>query len=226
MDDSHDDSQDEGYGSDSQLVFVRDEIRYITWHEPDDDFENTKCITDLKKQLDDAFDIVDKSNDFLPDVNAASASCAWLMSALLQAAFRRAGASTSAPMELKVDVTNLTQRVHALETYKSGLDEYKTLETKQIKTLFESDNLRRKDINFYTTAVQRLSGKLEEATKELDDTKNLLRMTRNQVDQIEQLVLALPTEAPRKWSFWHAKMPPETRTLPELLAQLTRPDRQ
>ena len=76
MDSSYEDSQDEGYGSDSRLTFARDAINYIAWHEPDDDFANANCITKVKSELDQAFDIVHMDEQFLPEMNAASASCA------------------------------------------------------------------------------------------------------------------------------------------------------
>lgn len=77
---------------DEQTVYI-DDINRIHWHEPDADLTNSAHITALKNKLDDAWDRTDCSNEYLADINAARAACAWLMCTLLQANFAHANAT-------------------------------------------------------------------------------------------------------------------------------------
>jgi len=72
---------------------ITDAMQALQWHEPDDDFANSALIIDLKKKLDSAWDFFHNSDQFLTNINAARAACAWLMCTLLQANFAHANAT-------------------------------------------------------------------------------------------------------------------------------------
>lgn len=174
----------ESHGSDTEeqqsidhMQRITDAMQALQWHEPDDSFANSALIIDLKEKLDSAWDFFHNSDQFLTDINAARAACAWLLCTLLKANF----------------------------AHQSGL----ATELRNFKRSTE------KNLKHMAAAI--VQSKHFEYTQRQEMTAK--------IDRLHTLFsnLQAPVSTPRKGFFW-AKMPPETHTLPGLLAQLERPD--
>ena len=203
-------------GSDTPERLIIDEIQALQWHEPDDDFANSTHIIDLKKHLDRAWDQTDNSDEFLTDISAARAACAWLMCTLLQANFPQANASP----QLQKNVMDLTSVVDGIKDKLAAVERNTLRSEKELVAAF-LDHHRK--ISLY---LKDMSAASVEALKLADKQRN--EMNKN-IDSLElrlnYYIESTKTE-PRpknKYRFW-AEMPPETHTLPALLERLGRPD--
>lgn len=204
-------------GSDTPERLIIDEMQALQWHEPDDDFANSTHIITLKKHLDRAWRLVDNSEQYLTDISAARAACAWLMCTLLQANFAQASP------QLQQNVMDLTSVVDDINNKLTAAERQTFLNENKMRSAF-LDHSGKISVN-----LKNMSADLLTITQALKLTNKQQNEMKDKIDSLERQVNHIQTQAETKaarknrYRFW-AEMPPETHTLPALLERLGRPD--
>lgn len=211
-------------GSDFIEQWIIDRMEALEWHEPDDDFANSAHIIDLKKHLDDAWGLVGYSDEYLVDINAARAACAWLMCTLLQANFAQVHASPPSQQTV-MDLINV---VKSIEDKLAGEERKRLRDENDIRSALLDHSgkisVNLQDMSAVITEASKLANKQQKETNARIDS--LERQLNNIQTQPKTNAAHKTNAAPKsKWSLW-AEMPPETHTLPALLERLGRPDTQ
>jgi hypothetical protein len=189
------------WGSDSEQTFYIDDMKRFHWHEPDADLTNSAHITDLKNKLDDAWKSTGFADEYLADINAARAACAWLLCTLLQANFPQ---SQQPAMDLTHELDDIKQDI------RTAFVKHIDLRT-ELQTFKKETTVTLKTIVATIIEIQTLTHQQQKTTNARID---LL---------FSKLQVTIP---PKKKGYLWAEMPPAAHTLPGLLAQLERPDTQ
>jgi hypothetical protein len=206
-------------GSDTPERLIIDDMQALQWHKPDDDFANSTHIITLKKHLDRAWHRTNWSEEYLTDITAARAACAWLMSTLLQANFAQANASP----QWQQTVMDLTYVVDGIKDKLTAV-ERKTLRNENDIRSALIDHSGKMSVN-----LKNMSADLLTITEVLKLVNKQQKEMNDKIDSLERQVNHIQTQAEtkaarkNKYRFW-AEMPPETHTLPALLERLGRPD--
>jgi hypothetical protein len=174
----------------------------IHWHEPDADLTNSAHITDLKKTLEKAWESTGFADEYLADINAARAACAWLLCTLLQANFPQ---SQQPAMDLTHELNDIKQDIR----------------TAFVKHIDLRTEMRNFEAN--TTA------NLKTMVASIIESQNLAHQQQNamndKIDHLHTIFSKLQvTISPQKKGYLWAEMSPATHTLTGLLAQLESPD--
>jgi hypothetical protein len=202
-----------------------DSIVAIKWSQPDQALANTERIAQLKTNLQRAWASAGFSEQYTAEIANAQSNMLWLYCELLQTNFPKFPVNADTPGE----PADLTYRVEALETYKTGLEDHKWWEKKQIDSLYEQNADLKRDVKHWTIQTERAEQNLKQFKSDTDvkmaametRLKKLITIVDNKVD--DALIKNATISTAKKGWLW-AKMPPEAHTLPGLLAQLERPD--